>query len=622
MAPMKPSSSAASKPTTTTTNTTTAPKTNTTSTTATTTTTSTPTTSNQTLLQSLHSTLSKTLDSSIDTISNQFLSKMLGINLPSDQQRKLSLAVGMTGAGLTFYMLKKLINKMMYMFSLPKPSITNKDYDVIIVGAGIAGCALGSVLSKASKKVLVIERDMSEPDRIIGELLQPGGVQHLKDLGLGHCLEGIEAATVKGYQVFYKDETVHMPYPQSAEGRAFHYGRFIMNLRRACEKDGAKMIQRVVTGLIEKTPGLVEGVEYKEGDQTVAVTGHMVIVCNGAGSSFTRQIRSDKIGSGNKPLVVSQFIGLELPNCADKLPNPGHGNVFLLPDAPCLLYPNSTTSVRCLVDFPDGDSSKLPKRGDEMAKYLLQYIMPQLPPQVHDTFKAEVDADRIKVVQNREIPGETADTLLKKGVVLIGDAMNCRHPLTGGGMTVTFSDCKELSKAIINVKDMSSVAEVDNAIATFYKNRAKVANTINILANALYSIFAPPGGAKNWESFKRNESTPSLSENDSMSIMRRAVFEYFKKGGICQTGPLSLISGIWRSPHGLITHFFAVAVIGSFDLIKEGGVFGIFGALAKSFKMITGATGLIAPLIAEEGLLPFLFPRFIWRRKPSPNHQK
>ena len=239
MAPMKPSS-ASTKPaaTTTTSNTTTStPKTTTTTTTTNTSSTTSTTTTNPTLLQSLHSTFSKTLDASVDTISNQFLSKMLGINLPSDQQRKLSLAVGMTGAGLTFYMLKKLINKMMYMFSLPKPSITNKDYDIIIVGAGIAGCALGSVLAKANKKVLVIERDMSEPDRIIGELLQPGGVQHLKDLGLGHCLEGIEAATVKGYQVFYRDETVHLPYPQ-VEGRAFHYGRFIMNLRRACEKDG------------------------------------------------------------------------------------------------------------------------------------------------------------------------------------------------------------------------------------------------------------------------------------------------------------------------------------------------------------------------------------------------
>jgi squalene monooxygenase len=32
--------------------------------------------------------------------------------------------------------------------------------------------------------VLVLERDLSEPDRIVGELLQPGGYLKLLELGL------------------------------------------------------------------------------------------------------------------------------------------------------------------------------------------------------------------------------------------------------------------------------------------------------------------------------------------------------------------------------------------------------------------------------------------------------
>lgn len=34
------------------------------------------------------------------------------------------------------------------------------------------------------RRVLVIERDLSEPDRIVGELLQPGGYLKLVELGL------------------------------------------------------------------------------------------------------------------------------------------------------------------------------------------------------------------------------------------------------------------------------------------------------------------------------------------------------------------------------------------------------------------------------------------------------
>lgn len=57
-------------------------------------------------------------------------------------------------------------------------------YDVVIVGAGILGCALAAAFGKQGRHVLLLERDLSEPDRIVGELLQPGGVSALEKLGL------------------------------------------------------------------------------------------------------------------------------------------------------------------------------------------------------------------------------------------------------------------------------------------------------------------------------------------------------------------------------------------------------------------------------------------------------
>ena len=49
--------------------------------------------------------------------------------------------------------------------------------------------------------MLLIERDLSPPDRIVGELLQPGGCAALRALGMGDCLEGIDAVGVEGYYV-------------------------------------------------------------------------------------------------------------------------------------------------------------------------------------------------------------------------------------------------------------------------------------------------------------------------------------------------------------------------------------------------------------------------------------
>lgn len=56
--------------------------------------------------------------------------------------------------------------------------------DVVIVGAGVLGSAMAAVLARDGKRVMVVERDMKEPDRIVGELLQPGGYRALKELGL------------------------------------------------------------------------------------------------------------------------------------------------------------------------------------------------------------------------------------------------------------------------------------------------------------------------------------------------------------------------------------------------------------------------------------------------------
>ena len=57
--------------------------------------------------------------------------------------------------------------------------------DVVVIGAGIAGCALAAALAQDGRRVCVIERDMTVPDTFRGELLQPGGCLRLHELGLG-----------------------------------------------------------------------------------------------------------------------------------------------------------------------------------------------------------------------------------------------------------------------------------------------------------------------------------------------------------------------------------------------------------------------------------------------------
>lgn len=56
--------------------------------------------------------------------------------------------------------------------------------DIVIVGAGIVGCAAAVAFGKQGRSVILLEKSLKEPDRIVGELLHPGGVNALKKLGM------------------------------------------------------------------------------------------------------------------------------------------------------------------------------------------------------------------------------------------------------------------------------------------------------------------------------------------------------------------------------------------------------------------------------------------------------
>jgi 2-polyprenyl-6-methoxyphenol hydroxylase-like FAD-dependent oxidoreductase len=57
-------------------------------------------------------------------------------------------------------------------------------FDVVIVGAGVAGGALATRLARDGISILVLERTRVHVDRIRGEFLPPWGVQEAMQLGI------------------------------------------------------------------------------------------------------------------------------------------------------------------------------------------------------------------------------------------------------------------------------------------------------------------------------------------------------------------------------------------------------------------------------------------------------
>lgn len=459
------------------------------------------------------------------------------------------------------------------------------DADVVIVGAGILGCAMAVALGNQGRSVLLLERSLKEPDRIVGELLQPGGVRALQKLGLSHCLEDIDSIPVAGYDVIYHGEEVEILYPMNAarlqgqekrkrpEGRSFHHGRFIRQLRASAMKaPNVTVVETTVNEVIKNDyTGQIVGVEATTRGEKDFFFGDLTIICDGYASKF----RKDYITKA--PVSKSKFYGLELID-AD-LPMPNHGHVILGNNAPTLLYQIGTHETRALIDIREGTATASLAAGG-VKNHLKEVVLPTLPASVQPSFAAAIEKGNIRSMPNSWLPPTVNKTA---GMILLGDALNMRHPLTGGGMTVALTDVVLLSELLApsRVPYLNDTKAVLAAMKTFHWRRKNISSTINILAQALYALFA--------------------ADSKYLKALQMGCFRYFQIGGNCVDGPVGLLAGIIENPLVLFSHFFAVAFYAIWIMAMNGNpVMVPYVFLVEGPLIFLTAVQVIGPYIFSE----------------------
>jgi len=435
----------------------------------------------------------------------------------------------------------------------------------------------------------------------VGELLQPGGVEALRKLGLRHCLDDIDAVTVKGYGVFFYGSPVEIPYPANAveqlesqqheksngtttraEGRSFHHGRFISKLRAAAlAHPNVTVVETEVTEPIiaqsELTQRIIGVQTLTKKVQKDYFFGALTIVADGYASKFRKQY------SSATPVSKSKFWGLELQHESCPLPMPNHGHVILSDTAPILLYQIGSHETRALVDIPENTPSASLAQGG-VKSHLHNVVLPTLPEQVRATFADAIERGQLRSMPNSCLPATINRT---PGLALLGDALNMRHPLTGGGMTVALNDVVLLQSLLdpAIVPDLDNTKLVLKQFKSFHWQRKNLTAVINILAQALYSLFA--------------------ANDPQMKYLQKGCFRYFQLGGNCIDGPVGLLAGIIRQPFVLFYHFFAVAFLSIWVMLCEQGV----------LSALTGWSAVQGVLIFYKACLVLL--PYIWAEVKS-----
>ncbi|KFY09058.1 hypothetical protein V492_05658, partial [Pseudogymnoascus sp. VKM F-4246] len=373
---------------------------------------------------------------------------------------------------------------------------------------------------------------MKEPDRIVGELMQPGGVSALHKLGLSECLEDIDAVVVNGYNVIYYGKEVIIPYPYDTTektrtmkesrpvGWCFHHGRFIRKLREACAREpNITIFETTVKGTVstdnnEQVLGVkTETTDPMDGSKKPDYFfGGLTIAADGYASTLRKQYIS------KTPVAKSKFYALELIDCP--IPTPNHGHIILSDNAPVLIYQIGTHETRALIDVPDNLPTAKAALGGVKA-HIRNVVVPTLPEIIKPAFLKALDEGKLRSMPNSWLPPTSQQT---PGIVVLGDAMNMRHPLTGGGMSVALTDVVILSDLLHpnRISDLSSPPAIALAMRTFHWRRKQLTSIVNILAQALYALFA--------------------ASNAELKALQRGCFEYFLFGGACCDEPAGMLA--------------------------------------------------------------------------------
>jgi 2-polyprenyl-6-methoxyphenol hydroxylase-like FAD-dependent oxidoreductase len=318
------------------------------------------------------------------------------------------------------------------------------DFDVVIIGAGVAGGALGTRLARDGFGVLILERTLVHVDRIRGESMPPWGVQEAVRLGVlddllaagGHYNTkltrfdpGIPIEVARANSI---DLSAMIPGVKGV--MAFGHPRLCDTLNRAAQAAGATLLRGVSRIRVE--PGQSPTVSFEHQGKHSVVRPRLVVGADGRGSTVAKQI-----GAQVQTEPVHHLIAGLLVDGFDAWPE----DVFAIgtDQRTCnLVFPQGNGRVRVYTCYPAEDRGRF--SGVSAAEnFLVAFGATSMPCAEH--------------IASAKIAGPcqgypNADTWIHQptapGVVLIGDAAGHNDPTIGQGLSITMCDARTIAETL------------------------------------------------------------------------------------------------------------------------------------------------------------------------------
>lgn len=377
-------------------------------------------------------------------------------------------------------------------------------YDLIIVGGGIGGSALATVMAEAGRSVLLLEAAEVYQDKVRGEWIAPWGVAEVQRLGLYARLMAAGGHHITRHVTY--DETRA---PAEAEATALPLGIFRENvpgplclrhplhcqtLFDAAQAAGATTLRGV--NVVSAVGGADPTVVYEHDGQTARAHGRMLVGADGR----TSQVREAAGIALHQDRPHHWFAGLLVDGVEGW--DPTLQAIGTEGDFGFLAFPQGEGRVRVYGGYPLDQAQRF--KGEGGARRFLDAFALACSPG-NAALVAGEPAGPLFSYFNAD---SWTDEPFAPGVVLVGDAAGWNDPILGLGLSITYRDVRIVSDLLKASDDWGAVD-----FSSYAAERAERMRRLRFIASLQAAVdmeFGEAAAERRRSLFERGATDPSL----------------------------------------------------------------------------------------------------------------